>query len=73
MQSFCKENGVNLNYSKPKKLMSYIINSITLLVNKVDTKIPCISNENMIQKGITNIDLIYGNVLKQYSIFKNNY
>ena len=62
---------VNSNHSKPNKLISYIINAILLLVNKSNLSISCINNEEMIQKGIKNVDLIYGNILKQYCIFNN--
>tara|TARA_Y100000389_G_scaffold125559_1_gene122932 strand:- start:14393 stop:15313 length:921 start_codon:yes stop_codon:yes gene_type:complete len=63
---------INVNYSKFNNILPYIINTICLLTNSVNTNIQCINNEDMINKGCGNIDMIYSNILKQSSLFHQN-
>ena len=58
---------MNCDKSKFNSLLSYVVNSISLLTNDIKTDLPCVHNENMINKGCQKIDYIYGTVLKNYA------
>ena len=58
---------VNCNKSKFNNILPYIVNSISLLTNHIKPNIPCVHNEDLINKGCQKIDFIYGSILQSYS------
>lgn len=57
----------NCSTCKIHSMLPYVISSIGLLCHKINTSTPCIRNEATIHKGCASIDLMYGDILRQYS------